>query len=84
MPFLRSLNTCKCAITNLDYGSRQVLSLWVTITNGDFLIEWTLSALTSQTKNGGISVGSYEKFVWVTMGKFLSHHILAKEEDIEH
>ena len=44
--------------------------------------EWTLSALTSQNKNGGISVGTFVNFVWVTIGEiFLSDHISAKEED---
>ena len=42
--------------------------------------QWTLSALTSQHKNGGISVGTFKNFVWVTIGeKFLSDHISAKK-----
>ena len=45
---------------------------------------WTLSALTSQNKNGGVSVGTFVNFVWVTIGDFfLSDHISAKEEDKE-
>ena len=31
--------------------------------------EWTLSALMSQSKNGGISVGTFVNFVWVTTGE---------------
>jgi len=30
--------------------------------------EWTLFTLTSQSKNGGISVGTFVNFVWVTIG----------------
>ena len=45
---------------------------------------WNLSTLTSQNKNGGVSVGTFVNLVWVTIGEnFLSHHISAKEEDIE-
>ena len=42
VPFRRSLKSAVtriCVITCLDYNSWRVLSLWVTITNGDFLIE---------------------------------------------
>ena len=41
---------------------------------------WTLSALTSQHKNGGVSVGTFVNFIWVTIGEnFLSDHISAKK-----
>jgi len=44
--------------------------------------KWTLSALTSQNQNGGVSVGTFVNFVWVTIGEnFLNAHISAKEED---
>ena len=46
--------------------------------------QWTLSALTSQNKNRGVSVGTFENFVWVTIGEnFFNAHISAKEEDKE-
>ena len=49
-----------------------------------FAVKWTLPALTSQNKNGGVNVGTFINFVWVTIGEnFLSHHISAKKEDIE-
>jgi len=36
--------------------------------------------LTPQHKNGGVSVGTFVNFVWVTIGeKFLSDHISAKK-----
>ena len=42
--------------------------------------QWTLSALTSQHKNRGVSVGTLVNFVWVTIGeKFLSDHISVKK-----
>ena len=42
--------------------------------------QWTLSALTSQHKNGGVIVGTFVNFVWVTIGEnFLSDHISAKK-----
>jgi len=42
--------------------------------------KWTLSALTSQHKNGGVSVGTFVNFVWVTIGeKYLSNHISVKK-----
>ena len=42
--------------------------------------KWTLSALMSQHKNGGISVETFVNFAWVTIGeKFLSDHISAKK-----
>ena len=50
--------------------------------NPNYIItfEWTLSALTSQNKNGGVNVGTFVNFVWVTIGeKFLSDHISAKK-----
>jgi len=44
------------------------------------LKECTLSPLTSQNKNGGVSVGTSVNFVWVTIGeKFLSDHISVKK-----
>ena len=47
-------------------------------------LKWTLSALTSQHKNGGVSVGTLVNCVWVTIGKiFFNAHISAKEEDKE-
>ena len=43
-------------------------------------MEWTLSALTSPHKNGGVSVGTFVNFVWVTIGEnFLNDHISAKK-----
>jgi len=43
--------------------------------------QWTLSTLTSQNKNGGISVGTFVNFVWVTIGEnFFNAHISAKED----
>jgi len=42
--------------------------------------QWTLSALMSQHKNGGVSVGTFVNFVWVTIGEnFLSDHISTKK-----
>ena len=47
-------------------------------------IQWTSSALTSQNENGGVSVGTFVNFVWMTIGEnFLRDHISAKEEDKE-
>jgi len=41
-----------------------------------------MAALTSQNKNGSVSVGTFVNFVWVTIGeKFFNAHILVKEED---
>ena len=38
--------------------------------------------LIRQNKNGGVSVGTFVNFVWVTIReKILSDHISAKEED---
>ena len=43
-------------------------------------LQWTLSALTSQHKTGGVSVGTFVNFVWVTIEEnFLSDHISAKK-----
>jgi len=43
-------------------------------------IQWTLSALMSQNKNGGVSVGTFVNFVWVTIWEiFLSEHISTKK-----
>ena len=42
---------------------------------------WTLSTLTSQNKNGGVSKGTFVNFVW---GKiFLNYHISAKKASEE-
>ena len=44
------------------------------------MYQWTLSALTSQNKIGGVSVGTFMTFVWVIIGEnFLSDYISAKK-----
>ena len=49
-------------------------------TDRSSITQWTLSALMSQHKNGGVSVGTFVNFVWVTIGeKILSDHISAKK-----
>jgi len=46
------------------------------------IFQWALSVMTSKNKNGRCSVGTFLKFVWVTMGrKILNDNISAKEED---
>ena len=37
--------------------------------NNNYSTVWTLSTLTSQNKNGGISVGTFVNFVWMTIGE---------------
>jgi len=41
---------------------------------------WTLSTLTSQNKNGGVSKGTFVNFVWVTIGEnFFEQSYLSEE-----